>query len=216
MAFDIHQQVLDRDGMPLEKKARQYHDQLMQLFEQSLEGQALQQEGSDLGWASMMLEFGVDYFGVTPPKMSPHNLSEILFDLFPRKVSTSADEADDIVRTVQAFWKFMQREFHLANAAACLKVLDDRAARELKKKMSDPSSFGIAKSFVMMGKERGFDMTSEKGLNEWMALYNAEIAASTGLRIPLPGEQSESAKKFHSKLKGKKTRDSRLKNRRKK
>src|SRR5579872_5426189 len=90
MAFDIHQQVLDRDGMPLEKKARQYHDQLVQLFEQSPEGQALQQEGSDLGWASLMLEFGVDYLGVTPPKMSPNNLSEILFDLFPRKVSTSA------------------------------------------------------------------------------------------------------------------------------
>jgi len=216
MAFDIHQQVLDRDGMPLEKKTRQYHDQLVQLFEQSPEGQALQHEGSDLGWASMMLEFGVDYLSVTPPKMSPGNLREILFDLFPRKVSTTADEAEDIVRTVQAFWKFMQREFHLENAAACLKVLDDKAARELKKKMSDPGSFGIAKSFVMMGKERGFDMTSEKGLNEWMALYNAEIAANIGLPVPLPGEQSESSKKFRSTLKSKKTRDPRLKNRRKK
>lgn len=216
MAFDIHQRVLDRDGMPLEKTTRQYHDQLMQLFEQSPEGQALRQEGSDLGWASMMLEFGVDYLGVTPPKMSPGNLREILFDLFPRKVSTTADEADDIVRTVQAFWKFMQREFHLENAAACLKVLDDKAARELKKKMSDPRSFGIAKSFVMMGKERGFDMSSEKDLNEWMALYNAELAANIGLPVPLPGEQSESAKRFHSKLKSKKTRDPRLKNRRKK
>jgi len=36
MSFNIHQQVFDRDGIPLEKKARQYYDQLVQLFEQSL------------------------------------------------------------------------------------------------------------------------------------------------------------------------------------
>jgi len=42
-------------------------------------------------------------------------LREILFDLFPRKVSTSADEADEIIRELQAFWTFLQREYHLAN-----------------------------------------------------------------------------------------------------
>lgn len=45
MAFNIRQQVFDSDGMPLEKKARQYQDQLVQLFEQSPEGQALWDEG---------------------------------------------------------------------------------------------------------------------------------------------------------------------------
>src|SRR5579863_17577 len=143
MTFDIYQRVFDRDGMPHEKKSRQYLDQLIQLFEQSPEGQALRNEGSDPGWANMMIEFGMDYLSVTPPQMTPNGLREILFDIFPRKVSTSADEADDIVHVLQAFWKFLQREFHLENAAACLKVLDEKAARELKKELSNPANFGI-------------------------------------------------------------------------
>ncbi len=49
MIFDIHQQIFDRDGMPLENKARQYQDHLFQLFKQSPEGQALSNEGIEPG-----------------------------------------------------------------------------------------------------------------------------------------------------------------------
>jgi hypothetical protein len=144
-------------------------------------------EGIEPGWAGMLLDFGTDYLSVTPPQMSPDDVREILFDLIPRKVSASANEAPEIIRELQAFWTFLQREFHLENAAACLGVLNEKAARELKKKMSEPATFGIAKSFVMMGMERGFDLSSEEGINEWMATYNAELTAGAGLPIPLPG-----------------------------
>ena len=164
----------------------------------------------------MMLDFGLDYLSKTPPQMSPGDLREILFDLFPRKVSAEADEAPDIIRELQLFWQFLQREFSLENAAACLKVLDNNAVRELKEEMSNPANFGIAKSFVMMGQERGFDMTSEEDMNAWMATYNAELAAGIGPRIPLPGEQSPSARKVHGKLRRKMARESRRRNRKKK
>jgi len=200
MAFDIHQKVFDRDGMILEKKASQYQDQLMQLFEQSPEGRALRDEGVEGGWANMLIDFGMHYLSVTPPKMAPRDLREILFELFPRKVSAPADEAPEIIRELQAFWQFLQREFHLENAAACLNALDEKTARKLKKEMGDPANFGIAKSFVTMGMQRGFDMSSEEGLNEWMAIYNAEIAAGAGPRIPLPGERNENAQQFRDRL----------------
>ncbi len=216
MAFNIQQQVFDRDGMLLEKKASLYQDQLVQLFEQSPEGQALWNEGLEPGWASMMLEFGMHYLSVTPPQMSPDDLRTILFDLFPRKVSASADEAPDIIRELQAFWQFLQREFHLENAAACLAVLDEKAARRLRKEMSDPANFGIAKSFVTMGMQRGFDMSSEEGINAWMAKYNAEIAAGTGPRIPLPGEQSANAQQFRDRLQPRTASNKRKKNRKRK
>ncbi len=74
MTFNIHQQVFDRDGLPLEKKARQYQDDLIQLFEQSPEGQALWNEGIEPGWASMMMDFGIHYLSVTPPQMSPDHV----------------------------------------------------------------------------------------------------------------------------------------------
>jgi len=194
LTFNIHQQVFDRDGMPLEKKANQYTEQLVQLFEQSPEGQALSSEGIEPGWAGMLLDFGTDY-------------------LIPRKVSASANEAPEIIRELQAFWTFLQRVFHLENAAACLGVLNEKAARELKKKMSDPATFGIAKSFVMMGMERGFDLSSEEGINEWMATYNAELTAGAGLPIPLPGERSEQAQQFRNKLQPRTTRGKRKRNR---
>ncbi|MFL5694087.1 MAG: hypothetical protein ACJ795_20030, partial [Ktedonobacteraceae bacterium] len=112
MTFNIHQRVFDRNGMLLEKKARQYQDQLVQLFEQSPEGQALWNEGIEPAWANMLIDFGLNYLSVTPPQMSPDDMRAILFDLFPRKVSASADEAPEIIRELQAFWQFLQREFH--------------------------------------------------------------------------------------------------------
>src|SRR5438270_12234917 len=216
MTFNIHQQVFDRNGMLLEKKARQYQDQLVQLFEQSPEGQALWNEGIEPAWTNMLIDFGINYLSVTPPQMSPDDMRAILFDLFPRKVSASADEAPEIIRELQAFWQFLQREFHLENAAACLNALDNKAVRQLKEEMSNPANFGIAKSFVMMGQERGFDMTSEEDMNAWMATYNAELAAGVGPRIPLPGEQSAGARKVQGKLRRKMARDSRRRNRKKK
>lgn len=52
--------------------------------------------------------------------------------------------------------------------------------------MSNPANFGMAKSLVMLGQERGFDMTSEEGLNEWMQTYNAELASGASLPFPNP------------------------------
>jgi hypothetical protein len=145
------------------------------MFDKSPEGQTLQSEGIEPSWAGFLIDMGLSYLGVTLPKMSPADFGKILFDLFPRKISTTADQAPHIIRELQAFWQFLQREFHLENAAACLRVLDDKATHRLKRELSDPANFGIAKSFVMMGMERGFDMTTEEGINEWILTYNADL-----------------------------------------
>jgi len=134
----------------------------------------------------MLLDFGIDYLGLTPPQMTPASLREILFEIFPRKVTADANEAPAVIRELQAFWQFLQREFQLENAAACLKVLNDRAARRLKEEMNNPANFGMAKSLMMMGLERGFDMTTEEGINEWVNTYNSELATG-GPRVPIPG-----------------------------
>lgn len=221
MTFNIRQQVFDRDGMPREKVAEQYKEQLSKLFFESPEGQALLDEGIEPGWSDMVIDFGLNYLSVTPATMSPNDLQEILFDLFPRKVSAEADEAPDIIRELQYFWKFMEREFHLENATACLKILDDEAANELKEEMSNPANFGIAKSFVMMGRDQGFDMSTEEGLRSWMEIYNAGLAAGTQPRIPLPGEQRSTGNirdriKIVSPNQAKMAKASRKKNRKKK
>jgi hypothetical protein len=193
MTFDIYQQIFDEDGLPLEHVAEEYRDRLLELYVQSPEVQELRNEGLSGRWASNMLELGRDYLSVTPPQMSTDDLREILYDLIPRKISAFADQSPEIIRELQAFWTFLQREFHLENAAACLSVLDDKAIDRLREEMSNPANFGMAKSFFMMGLERGFDMRSQEGLDEWMRTYNAELAAGKITPPPalLPGQMRE-------------------------
>ena len=216
MAFDIHQSIFGRYGEPDEKKARKYQDELVKLFVESPEGKALEAKGIEAGgWADITIDFGINYLGITPAKMTPDKLREILFELFPRKLSTLPEAAPEIIEELQAFWLFLQREFGLGNAAAILKVLDNKAAPILEEELGNPAHFGIAKSMVMMGLERGFNMTSQEGMEEWMNTYNAELAAGTGLRIPLPGEQSVNARKARTKIKRGMAKNSRKQNRKK-
>ena len=187
MTFDIHQNIFDADSSPLEHVAVEYQNELVDLFEQSPEGQALREEGFHGHWTGIMLDLGQSYLGVTPPKMSAKDIREILFDLIPLKISALAEQAPEIVRELQAFWSFLQREFHLANAATCLAVLNDKTTQRLKEEISDPDNFGIAKSMIMKGLERGFDMQTEENINEWMMTYNAELMAGIGQPINLAG-----------------------------
>lgn len=200
MSFSIRQQVFGKDGIAIENRARKYQDELLQLFAESPEWQVLTEDMPSGGWASLMLDFGINYLAVTPPQMSPETLLEILLETFPRKVSAPADEAPNIIRELRAFWQFLQRQFHLDNAAACLKVLDSRTARELKKEMNNPANFGMAKSIMMMGIQRGFDFSSDESMNKWVETYNAELTAGRGSPIPLPGELNYDAQQYRNKV----------------
>ena len=110
MAFDIHQKIFDADGLPLERAAEEYKNKLVDLFEQSPEGQALREEGFHGRWTGIMLDLGQNYLDLTPPKMSAKDIREILFDLIPLKISALAEQAPEIIRELQAFWRFLQRE----------------------------------------------------------------------------------------------------------
>ncbi len=194
--FNINQFV-GKDIEYDERVAYRYIERLVALFEESPEGQALlaQDEDADLWWASTMLEYAMTYVGVSPPEMSADDLHEVLFEAFPRKVSTPEGfDGEEVVRTLRAFWSFLKREFGLPNADACLQFLDDRTARRMNKEMNDPSNFGMAKTVVMMGAERGFDMTKQEDVDQWMATFNEEFARGMGAPpgierpFPSPGE----------------------------
>ena len=50
-----------------------------------------------------------------------------------------------------------------------------QAARRLERELQKPADFGMAKSFVLMGKEAGFDMEAPEGMQAW-------VQASHGMR----------------------------------
>jgi hypothetical protein len=56
----------------------------------------------------------------------------------------------------------------------------------LKEEMNNPDNFGMAKSFMTLGQQMGFDMTSEEGINQWAEAFNTGVAPSLALSPPPP------------------------------
>jgi hypothetical protein len=176
--FDIHQSVFDSDGEWDGGLAEEYSDGLMTAFAESPEGIAFEEHYGEIGWPHSFLYCAQTYLGTTPPEMSPRDVAEVLFELFPRKVSVEAEAAGEIIAEMRAFWEFLGREYELPNAAGIVADLGRDAAARLKRELSDSSNFGMAKSFFTMGRDAGFDMTSEAGLAQFTLAYNEAMLAA--------------------------------------
>lgn len=177
MKFDIRKNLFDAPGDELDEAAsRKYIDTLFQRFLDSPEAEALPGSSDRLGWVNNLLGLGIDFRGVTPPNTTPADLHTLLFELFPRKVAVKASEAAEIVQELRGFWTFLQREYRLDNAAACLEVLGGGAVERLEAALGQPDNFGLAKQFAMFSEELGLDLTTEQGRAEAMQAYNATLA----------------------------------------
>jgi len=193
MSFDIHEAVFDERGTYMEEPALRYEHALMEQFSASPEGQAITQTGTELGWAAVMIHYAITYLGVTPPTMTPGDLAGVLYDLFPRKVITEKGDGAEIIQELRAFWSFLQRVYQLPQAKQMLARLTEHSARRLERELLEPANFGMAKSFVLMGKEAGFDMESPEGMQAWVKAYNATVAPAMAATDPASKKQSRGA-----------------------
>ncbi len=200
MSFDINEAVFDEQGSYLEEKAVRYEEALMEQFAASPEGQAIKERGTELGWAGVMIHYAINYPGVTPPTMTPSDLEEVVFGLFPRKVITQRGDGTEIIQELRAFWHFLERVYQLPQAKQMLVRLTPQAARRLERELQEPANFGMAKSFVLMGKEAGFDMESLEGMHAWVQAYNATVAPTMAAASRHPGLPAK--KKSRTVLKG--------------
>ncbi len=176
MSFNINEAVFDEQGTYLEEKASCYEQTLMDQFAASPEGRAIIQRGTELGWARAMIHYAINYAGVTPPVMTTSDLEEVVYSLFPRKVITERGDGAEIIQELCAFWHFVERVYQLPQARQLLARLTPQAARRLERELQEPANFGMAKSFVLMGKQAGFDMESPEGMRAWVEAYNATVA----------------------------------------
>ncbi len=176
VSFDLNEAVFDEQGPYLEEKAVRYDHALMDQFAASPEGQAIKERGTELGWAGAMIHYAIAYPGVTPPTMTDSDLEEVVFGLFPRKVITEKGDAAEIIQELRAFWHFLERVYQLPQAKQMLAYLTPQATRRLERELQEPANFGMAKSFVLMGKQAGFDMESPEGMQAWVKAYNATVA----------------------------------------
>jgi hypothetical protein len=174
--FDIHQPIYNRDGEIDGERVESYIDGLMEEFVASAEAQSVFDQYGNRGWPALMMEYAINYPGVTPPDMSLADFNEVVFQLFPRKVSTEPESAPSIVAELRAFWHFLQRQYGLANAKLILASHTDAAARRLERVLANPANYGMAKSFFMRGIQAGFDMTTKEGIDAFTAAYNSSLA----------------------------------------
>ncbi len=195
MSFDINKAVFDEQGSYLEEQASRYEEALMEQFAASPEGQAITQAGTELGWARAMIHYAITYPGVTPPTMTVSDLEEVLYDLFPRKVITERGDGAEIIQELRAFWHFLERVYQLPQARQLLARLTTQAARRLERELQEPANFGMAKSFVLMGKEAGFEMESPEGMRAWVQAYNATVAPTMAAAEPPTKKKTRGATK---------------------
>jgi hypothetical protein len=195
MSFDINEAVFDERGTYLEEKAVRYEHALMEQFAASPEGQAITQTGTELGWAGAMIHYAITYPGATPPTMTTSDLEEVVFGLFPRKVITERGDGVEIIQELRAFWHFLQRVYQLPQTKQMLAHLTPQATQRLERELQEPANFGMAKSFVLLGQEAGFDMESPEGMRAWVEAYNATVAPTLAAAEPPPKKQARAATK---------------------
>lgn len=148
--------------------------------------------------------------GVTIGTLRASELREILFEIFPRKVSVDASAAKDIINEVRAFYRYLKRVFSLKQADACLKVLGGAAVAKLQAALSDTSKF-----IVGLGAAAGYDMGSKDGIESFMRSIEGKPFPGLGFNFEadkLPPAAPKSSKN-RDKAKRKAIRKARKKNR---
>jgi len=173
--FDITTSIFDEEsGEISEELLGKYVSALSEEFVESPEFQALSDHPQS-NFLHIYLDYAARHLGLSAGDMTYVDSNEILFDLFPRKVSIDAADASVVISEIRAFWQFIDRTRNLPVAAEILDGLGDDAESELEDMLSDASNFGMAKSFVSMGKKLGFDMSSQAEMSQFIAYYNATL-----------------------------------------
>lgn len=163
---------LERDDEIDSRRRFELEDALLRHFDAAPESETLS-EGHCLG---ALLDLGADYLGHTVASLGPEDLEELVFELVPRKFTMAPDEAPWIIDGLRAFYRFLDREFGLQQADACLRLLGGDAVERLRTALSNPDNFGWAKSFAMAGARAGFDTSTEEGLAAWVAASDGQLA----------------------------------------
>ena len=167
MAIDLNRLDSIRDYDKAIEALEAYTEELVTEFINAPEGQTYlatypAAQASIGGWIDSLLHFAYAYESVTLPHMTKRIVDTIVTQLFPEKISLIAPEdADTAIPELIAFWEFLKRSYKHPQADRIISFLK-QIQPKFKGMMSDPSNFGIAKSFVSAGTNAGFDKKESK------------------------------------------------------
>ncbi len=164
------------DGVPDEEALQEYYENAIEHFAASDEGKEVTARFGTVGWVCTFLEIAANYFGETVDTLTCNDAREIVLSIIPRKVSTQAESAEEIIFELRKFWEFVDRVHACPEAKKIVKLLDNKAVRKLRSELANPANFGMAKSLFMNGLQAGFDMTTQEGLDKFIKAQNSNLA----------------------------------------
>jgi hypothetical protein len=184
--FDFRRKLADEAGEIDEQAASRYVEELARLFVESPEGAALEERGLEPGrYLEMFLDYALRYVGADPAEMDPSDVREAL-DLVAQKVTGKPEDLDQVIPELEAFCDFATRAFGLARAATWKREIQDQAGN-FRRAVRDPGHWGMAKSMMMEGLARGYDFSTEEGINRWMLTLQMEQLARVEAGTAGPG-----------------------------
>jgi hypothetical protein len=121
------------------------------------------------------------------------DLTDLLINWFPRKVSVFAEEAERVTPSLQAFVDWLAEEGLLDPASdppAALRATLERLTPSFLAAMDDPSRYGPAKSLVALMQSSGVDVTDQDAVSGFIGGFNELPEQERKRLLPLPGEQA--------------------------
>jgi len=156
--------LTSRAGAIDDEARRRLEDELVERFAASPEARRLEQ----IQACRFVVDFALSYFGETVATLRGPQLRQILFEIIPNKVVLDRSQARWIIEETRAFFAFLKRDLRLPNADECLRVFAKDAVKRLEGALANTAAFGIAKSIVTAGREAGFAVDTQEGLEAWM------------------------------------------------
>jgi hypothetical protein len=143
-----------------------------------LDGLAVRVSGDPdvLDWAEMLSRQAIDYHRTLLHELAPDQLDDVLFGVIPRRVMAEATDAPAIIAALRAYLAYAAQRPEPGHAAPLLAGLPADATQRLARRLADPRLFGQAKTLMTAGARAGFDMTSNEGIERFLA--------TTGGRLP--------------------------------
>jgi len=179
-------------------------EQLDEEFHHSKFGQPF---ATQLCAAKLIHEFAFNYFDQTIATLNPLELSDTILDIVPRKFMCEVEDAEQILKSIDAFFEFLHHQYRLPSAAACQKFIrTEWLLEELQDALSDSSNFGLAKS-VFSGSYLD-DPTHFDTSQFAQSMFDESVNVQT----PVLTEKQRAAQKKSRKKKRKASRKSRKKN----
>lgn len=230
MPFDIHQRMTDPATGRIDREAAAaYNGELLRQFRASPEWQARPKEAQDDEWVDFFLDAAVDVTGLTAVQLAPADLRELLNEIFPVELYYEAGDPAQIVADLRTLYAFLDREYALPNAAACLAALDDAAVARLRRRVDEVAADIEEEAESLPGEvvealdggpldaaEAALDRVNGTGITDDEL---SELAFTLADRPPTPSYEKPArgheSKQAHAKAKRKIAKDSRKKNRKK-